>query len=121
MSFVVSSYSRFIQALFFSLLLLSGFAHAQLSIEITGAGANKIPVSIPEFAGDSALARALVSVVRGDLERSGLFKVIDNGTAALNENSAVPYDVFRGQGADAATMGSLATSADGRLEARFRL
>lgn len=95
-------------------------ANAQLSIEISGAGANRIPISIPEFAGESSYARALISVVKADLERSGLFKVQD-GPAGLNENSTVPFETFRGQSADAALMGSLVTAADGRLEARFRL
>lgn len=100
---------------------VSGLAHAQLSIEITGAGANRIAVAIPEFAGDPTYTRALLSVVRADLERSGLFKVIDNGPAGLNENSPVPFEVFHGQAADAAAAGSLVQTPDGRMEARFRL
>lgn len=95
-------------------------AYAQLSIEISGAGANRIPISIAEFAGESSYARALVSVLKADLERSGLFKVHD-GPAGLNENSPVPFESFRAQSVDAAVMGSLVMAADGRLEARFRL
>jgi hypothetical protein len=34
--------------------LLQTSAHAQLTIEITGAGANRIPVAIAEFGGDPA-------------------------------------------------------------------
>ena len=104
-----------------ALLLIAVQAHAQLSIEITGAGANRIAVSLPEFTGESSYVKALLSVVRSDLDRSGLFKVIDNGPSGLNENSAVPFDAFRGQGADAAVQGSLTPAADGRMEARFRL
>ncbi len=104
-----------------ALLLIAGQAHAQLSIEITGAGVNRIAVSLPEFTGESSYVKALLSVVRSDLDRSGLFKVIDNGPSGLNENSAVPFEAFRGQGADAAVLGSLSPAADGRMEARFRL
>jgi hypothetical protein len=32
-------------------------AHAQLSIEITGAGANRIPIAIAPFAGEASAAR----------------------------------------------------------------
>jgi TolB protein len=52
-------------------------AQAQLSIEITGAGANRIPVAIANFSGDTAASRVVTATVRADLERSGLFKLID--------------------------------------------
>ena len=35
-------------------LLAATLAHAQLTVEITGAGANRIPVAIANFAGDPA-------------------------------------------------------------------
>jgi TolB protein len=102
-------------------LLLAGAASAQLSIEITGAGANRIPVAIADFAGDAGLARALTSVIRGDLERSGLFRLVDTSGAALNESSAIDFVDWKNRGADAIAAGSLGTAPDGRLEARFRL
>ncbi len=40
-------------------------AQAQLSIEITGAGANRLPVAIADFSGERGIAQALTSVVRG--------------------------------------------------------
>ena len=46
----MSLFFRFIFLPFF--LLTAGFAQAQLSIEITGAGANRIPVTIVDFPGD---------------------------------------------------------------------
>ena len=101
--------------------LAVSLAQAQLSIEITGAGANRIPVAIADFAGDAGTARALTSVIRGDLERSGLFKMVDTSGAALNENSPIPYGDWKGKGADAIAAGSLSATPDGRLEARFRL
>lgn len=102
-------------------LLTAGFAHAQLSIEITGAGANRIPVAIADFLGDGTASRVVTSTVRADLERSGLFKLIDAQGAALDENSAVNYADWKGKGADALAAGSIGHSADGRMEARFRL
>ena len=98
-------------------LLLAGAASAQLSIEITGAGANRIPVAIADFAGDAGLARALTSVIRGDLERSGLFRLVDTSGAALNESSAIDFVDWKDRGADAIAAGSLGTAPDGRLEA----
>ena len=39
-------------------------AFAQMSIEITGAGANRIPIAIGNFEGESALPAAVTNVVR---------------------------------------------------------
>ena len=47
----------FHKILVFLSLLAATLAHAQLSIEITGAGANRIPVAIANFAGDPAAAQ----------------------------------------------------------------
>ena len=62
-------------------LLTAGMAYAQLSIEITGAGANRIPVTIVDFPGDPAASRAITATVRADLERSGLFKIATTAAA----------------------------------------
>ncbi len=94
---------------------------AQLTIDITGAGANRIPVAIADFGGDAAFARALTGVVRGDLERSGLFRLVEAGGAAMNETTPPVYADWKNRGADALAAGSLGRSADGRQEARFRL
>ncbi len=104
-----------------ALALAAAVAQAQLSIEITGAGANRIPVAIADFAGDAGTARALTSVIRADLERSGLFRLVDASGAGLNENSPINHAEWKGKGADAIAAGSLGTTPDGRLEARFRL
>ena len=104
-----------------ALSLLTTTASAQLSIEITGAGANRIPVAIADFGGDPGTSRALTSVIRSDLERSGLFKLVDTSGVAMNENTAPSYGDWRNRGTDALAAGSLGTGGDGRLEARFRL
>jgi TolB protein len=96
-------------------------AYAQLSIEITGAGASRIPVTLVDFPGDPTASRVITTTVRADLERSGLFKLIDNGGQAFDENAPVNYADWKGKGADALAAGSIGRSADGRMEARFRL
>lgn len=102
-------------------LLAATLAQAQLSIEITGAGANRIPVAIANFAGDAAAAQVVAATVRSDLERSGLFKLVDPAGATLDENAQVNFSDWKNRGADALAAGSLARGADGRMEARFRL
>ncbi|NJA90016.1 Tol-Pal system protein TolB [Rhodocyclus tenuis] len=105
-----------------ALLALSAApAHAELTIEISGAGANRIPLAIADFGGDTGVARALTSVIRGDLERSGMFRLIDPGSAPLNENSTPAWGDLRTKGADAIAAGSISGGGDGRMEARFRL
>ena len=111
----------FHKILVFLSLLAATLAHAQLSIEITGAGANRIPVAIANFAGDPAAAQVVTATIRADLERSGLFKLVDPGGAPLDENSPVNFGDWKGRGADALAAGSLARGANGRMEARFRL
>ncbi|MBV2234864.1 MAG: Tol-Pal system beta propeller repeat protein TolB [Sterolibacterium sp.] len=106
--------------------LLLGLAlpvQAQLSIEITGAGANRLPVAIADFAGERLASQTLTAIVRADLERSGLFRMVDPGASALNETSQVDFSELRSRGADALVSGSVlpAAAGDGRLETRFRL
>jgi TolB protein len=118
----MNAMSRISRRIFLAFALLTAaVAQAQLSIEITGAGANRIPVAIANFAGDSAASQVVAATVRGDLERSGLFKLIDPAGATLDENAQVNYGDWKGRGADALAAGSLARGGDGRMEARFRL
>ena len=109
-------------------VLYASGAWAQLSIEITGAGAQRVPVAIVPFAGESALGvagttAAITDVVRADLERSGLFRALQ--IPPLNpvptETTAVNYPEWRSRLADALLVGSVAARPDGRFEARFRL
>ena len=106
---------------FSTLSLLQAPVRAELTIEITGAGANRIPVAIADFGGEPGSSRAIVSVIRSDLERSGLFKMVDAGGVAMTESSPPNYGDWRGRGADALAAGSLSAIGDNRQEARFRL
>jgi TolB protein len=104
------------------LLCFATAASAQLSIEITGAGAKRIPIAVAPFAGEGALAQAISGIVRADLERSGIFRGIDvPANPPLTESSAVNYPDWRARQADALVQGSVAARADGRFEVRFKL
>jgi len=106
-------------------LLGAGPARAQLKIDVTGVGARQIPVAIAAFSNEPALAAQNLSnitdVVRADLVRCGLFRIIDGGTASLDENSPINYAEWKGRGADALAVGSVTRLADGRFDVRFRL
>jgi TolB protein len=101
--------------------LLALPAQAQLSIEITGAGANRIPTAIVDFQGEGLLPQGLANVVRTDLERSGLFKMVNTGGKALPENAQPAFGDWKSRGADTLVVGSVLAAADGRYEVRFRL
>jgi TolB protein len=98
-------------------------AHAQLAIEITGAGAQRIPIALPPFAGETALAPTISAIVRADLERSGLFRGLELPpiNPPLTEAASVNYAEWRSRLADALLLGSVVARPDGRFEVRFRL
>jgi TolB protein len=107
----------------FVLLFAASGASAQLSIDIVGSGATRIPIAIAPFAGEGALAQGMSAIVRADLERSGLFRALE--VPALNppltEVSPVNYAEWKSRLADALVLGSVAARSDGRFEVRFKL
>jgi TolB protein len=104
-------------ALMLGLLAMPVFA--QLTIEITGTGANRIPVAIASFEGENLLPKGVTDVVRSDLERSGLFKLV-LAPNVLGETVAVDAAEWKSRGADALVVGTVKAAGD-RFEVRFRL
>ena len=96
-------------------------ARAQLSIEITGAGANRFPVAIAVMEGESQLPRGVTDVVRGDLERSGLFSLIEMGPKPVGETATPDFAYLRTRGADAIAVGTVVPAQSGKYELRMRL
>ena len=112
----------FAQILLLATLLASTFAaRAQLAIEITGAGANPIPVAIARFEGETALPEPVTDVVRNDLQHSGLFSLVETGPQPIGETVIPDLANFRVRGADAILVGSVVPVDGGRFEVRFRL
>lgn len=114
---------RWFQLLSFAAAVFASAASAQLSIEITGGGANRVPIAIVPFAGEGAFQPGIVSIVRADLERSGLFRVIEPPpiVPAPTEASAVNFPEWRSRLTDVLVLGSVAVLPDGRFEVRFRV
>jgi len=106
-----------------SLLALSTLivnpARAELRVEVSGAGASQLPITVANFEGDEG--GVLAKVVRADLMRSGLFKLVSLGDVILNEDTRLRYDVIRSQGMDAMAVGRVIALGDGSMEVRFRL
>ena len=102
------------------LLLGASSAQAQLRVEITGIGSNQIPVAVATFANESAAPQSLSGIIKADLARSGVFKLVD-ADAPVSETAPVSYEQWKSRGADALAAGSVQSMADGRLDVRYRL
>jgi TolB protein len=102
-------------------LLAAAAAHAQLSIEITGSSSKRFPVAIPLLENEGSLPESVSDVVRADLERSGLFNLVDTGLSTFPESVMPDLPALRGRGADAALTGSVVALQDGRYSVRVRL
>ena len=105
------------------LLLLAqvSAANAVMTIEIIGAGEHQIPVAIVPFGGDAKLAQTINAVVVGDLQRSGLFRLVDPAGKLPHEPADVSYPDWQASGADALAIGNVSAQDNGRIDARFRL
>src|SRR5690242_14763013 len=61
--------------------LFAGPARAALSVDVTQGNPQPLPIAIPDFLpgtpADAQVGTNIASVVRADLERSGLFKPLD--------------------------------------------
>ena len=95
-------------------------AFAQFRVEISGVGATQIPIVLGRFRDEDRQPQSISAIVRADLERSGMFKIVD-GPAPADENGTPDYATLRARGADAVVSGSATRLADGRIDVRFRL
>jgi len=104
-------------------ILATAPARAQLTIEIVGGAGTTIPIAIVPFEGENSFPLGISGVVGADLQRSGLFKLVDD--TGIVPRPARPEDVrtsdFRARGADAVVVGSMRPLPDGRVEVRFGL
>ena len=102
------------------MLTTASLAQAQLRVEISGVGANQIPIAIAAFANETIAPQQVTAVIKADLMRSGYFKIIDTG-GVIAETADVNYADWKGRGADALVIGSVRQLADGRFDVRYRL
>lgn len=96
-------------------------ALSQFRVEVTGVGMTQLPVVIAPFQGEAAAPQKLAAIVQADLERSGQFKALAAGSAALDENSRPDFSPWRQLSAEALLAGSVTRLADGRYDVRARL
>jgi TolB protein len=106
--------------LFSATLLTAMGTQAQLRVDIAGVGNQQIPVAVAAFADEAAGPTQLSAIIRADLERSGVFKVID-AQQTISDTANVDLAAFRASGADALVAGSVQKLADGRFQVRYKL
>lgn len=101
-------------------LTVAAASHAELRFEISGVGASQIPVAIASFPGEEGAPKQITAIVKADLLRSGVFKLIDTSDA-LSDASTINYGDWKNRGANALAVGSVQRLADGRFDVRYRL
>jgi TolB protein len=103
-------------------LLPFAAARAQLSIEIIGGAATTIPIAIVPFGGEAQFPLGVSGIVGADLQRSGLFRLIDSSVQPRPTRAEeVQPGVWRARSADAVVVGSMRPLGDGRVDVRFGL
>jgi len=120
----IAQWPRLAGRLLLTLLLAVPFtARAVLTIEIIGSGAKQVPVAIVSFRAEEGLSQRITPVVAADLERSGLFKLVDAGgiNPPPSEPEQLNYAQWRARGAEAVVIGTVSQLSDGRYDVRFRL
>ncbi|HEU5294167.1 MAG TPA: Tol-Pal system beta propeller repeat protein TolB [Burkholderiaceae bacterium] len=95
-------------------------ARAQFRVEISGVGATQLPVGVTKFREEDKSGQSISGIVRADLERSGVFRIVDS-SGDFDESSRPNYAEWRGRGADALVAGSAARLSDGRFDVRYKL
>jgi TolB protein len=95
-------------------------ARAQFRVEISGVGATQLPIAIVPFRDESRAPQPISTIVRADLERSGVFRPVD-ANAPLDETTQPVMGDWRGRGVDALVAGSVTRLPDGRFDVRFKL
>jgi TolB protein len=96
-------------------------AHAQLTVQISGVGANQYPVAIADFDSSDPQGRAIADIIRADLGRTGQFQLIDTGGVPLSDSAPIGYAAWKTRGANALAVGSVTRTGDGRYDIRYRL
>jgi TolB protein len=103
-------------------------AAAQVRIDITRGRVDPVPTAVSNFFGegpDEATGREMAKVISGNLERSGLFRPIDQKayiqTPAQMRTAPPRFPDWRSLNAALLVQGTVETQRDGRLRVEFRL
>ncbi|HKY18130.1 MAG TPA: Tol-Pal system beta propeller repeat protein TolB [Rhizomicrobium sp.] len=99
-------------------------AAAALQVDITQSNPQPLPIAIPDFIGDAQTGANVAGVIRADLERSGLFRPLDQKgfvERITNINTVPNFASWRTITAQGLVTGQVTQQPDGRLRVDFRL
>lgn len=99
----------------------TGYSLAQFRVEVSGVGMTQLPIVIAPFRGEAQAPQKIGSIVKADLERSGMFRSVDAAGVIADESTRPDLESWRQKGADAMVTGSVLPLADGRFDVRLRL
>lgn len=104
-------------------LFFSSLANAALDIEISGGGAQQVPIAIVPFGQAGNSADSISNIIAADLKRSGLFRVLETG-GVVNKPSditQIKYPEWTSLQAQAMAVGMVETLPNNRLKVTFQL
>jgi len=113
---------------FMTVFITAGMAKAQLEIDITKGNIDPTPIAVPDFLATDSQSRVIgadiASVVRADLERSGLFKSL-NPSSFIERQTNIDYQPtfadWRVIKADALVSGRIIRESATKIRVEFRL
>ena len=94
---------------------------AQFRVEVSGVGLTQMPIAVATFRGEAQAPQKIGSIVKADLERSGVFRSVDTAGAVMDESARPDMAMWKQKGADSLVTGSVTPLADGRFDVRLRL
>lgn len=114
--------------LFVAGMLMAQPALAEIKVDITRGHSEPLPIAIMDFtgktAGDTKFGKDISGVIRANLERSGLFRIVDQNAYIQKDVTVTAQPRFadwRVIGAKALVVGAVEQQSDGRLRLEFRL
>jgi TolB protein len=106
-------------------LLFPITAKAQLQIDITQGRVQPMPIAITNFNSADNVGDKMASVIRNNLENSGLFRPLDENAFIQNPASiqaeGLRFAEWKPLNAQAVVSGSLSKEADGKYRVEYRL
>jgi TolB protein len=118
---IFANFFRLTCAFFLACLAVSAHAQDTLDITVVGSGGRLFPVIVPVFENEGRLPNSVSEIVRADLERSGLFKLVDISPMTLPESKVPDLAAMAARGADAVLAATVVASSNGSYEIRIRL
>jgi len=118
----------FVAAIFLISMLVSVNARAQLEIDIVHGAPEPVPIAIPDFISShpetDQIAQDMANVIAANLERSGLFRVLDQSIYIEKQtdiNYQPRFSDWRLINAKALVSGKIIRENSNRLKVEFRL